>query len=60
MADGNCATVFVDLLHVNVEMLHRENGLRSKGLIDLVEIDVVLCKTRLFKNLKLMGASLKK
>ena len=45
------ATVHIHLVEWNANLLDRVNGLRRKGLVDFVKVNVVLSQTSLLQNL---------
>jgi hypothetical protein len=51
VANGNGTAVLVDLARINLEVLDRKDGLRSKGLVDLEKVNVVLFEARLLEDL---------
>lgn len=50
VAKGNSSTDGVDLLDGDANVLDGHEGLGSKGLVDLVEVDVVLCDANLLEE----------
>lgn len=47
---GNGTTLGVDLVHVEAELVGAPEALAGKGLVDLKDVDVVLCDAGLFKD----------
>lgn len=51
MADGDSASMDVDLLEWNSKRLDRVNGLRSECFVDFIKVDVFLAEACLLQNL---------
>ena len=52
MSDGDSTTLGVNFLHVEAEFLAREESLRSEGLVDLVDINVIGGQASFLQNFR--------